>query len=213
MVAHFRKIELLENLLIISEECKMSDEPQQQHTIANSSKPVLVLDIDNTLICAGQIQCGNDSIQIVCRKNVFYVKTRPFLKEFLDLMRNYYEIYFFTSSVKIYGKKVIEHIAPGTPEDHCFYRDSCISADGCLIKDLSILQKPLEKMVLIDDSLASGLHFPNNIVGVPYWCGDPEDNVLQNILVPLLTQCACQQNVAESIISKARSIPSLVCFT
>jgi Dullard-like phosphatase family protein len=159
-------------------------------------RPALVLDLDETLVSTSLIPGDSDSIRIRIRRRVFYVRPRPGLPEFIKTLSSIFDIYFFTSSAPEYANPIIDSIAPGTPIERRFFRDSCVSFCGYPVKDLRVLARPLSRILLIDDLEGSGLMQPQNLIRVSPWQGnDPEDNVLMSQLLPVLLEVSLERDL------------------
>jgi RNA polymerase II subunit A small phosphatase-like protein len=67
----------------------------------------LILDLDETLVHSSQSLPPAYDFKIALQKkpkNVYvYVNTRPFLAEFLEIVKDLYEVVVFTSGVKYVG--------------------------------------------------------------------------------------------------------------
>jgi TFIIF-interacting CTD phosphatase-like protein len=66
---------------------------------------------------------------------------------------------------------------------------------GYLVKDLSVLRRPLKQMLLVDDIAGSALAHPMNLVRIKPWMGDLNDRVLLDHLLPLLESVAVYSDV------------------
>ena len=161
-----------------------------------NSKPALVLDLDETVIRATRIRTKNpDQKKIVVNRTRFYVQSRPGLKQFLDEMKQIFDIYFFTASDKEYADLVIHEVAPFVPCSHCFYRDSITYDDGVEVKDLTKIGKPLNKVLLVDNQGSSGFYQPENTIIIKSWYGDINDHTLLEELEPVLKEASSESNL------------------
>ena len=171
-----------------------NDKNKEVHV--ENSKPLLVLDLDETLIRASRCKGKNNSQKpITVHKHKFYIKYRPGLKEFLQEMKKYYDIYIFTASEKEYGTKILDLIAPFIPESHRFFEDSITHDDGVNVKDLTKISKSLNKILLVDNDASSGYYQPNNTIVINSWYGDLNDNSLLQELQPVLIEATCESNI------------------
>lgn len=59
----------------------------------------------------------------------------------------------FTASHECYGQVVVNYLDPNRQYiSHCYFRDSCHkSQEGFFIKDLRVVDRQLDKMLLIDN--------------------------------------------------------------
>lgn len=100
-----------------------------------------------------------------------YVTTRPGLQSFYSTVKKMFDIYFFTSSEKKYADQIIDFIDDSIPHERRFFRDSCICYAGYYVKDLSILKRDLQDVVLLDDTEGCALKQPKNLIRVNPWYG------------------------------------------
>jgi RNA polymerase II subunit A small phosphatase-like protein len=124
------------------------------------------------------------------------------LAEFLARIRRLYDVYFFTSSSKEYADQIVEHIAPQVDSSRRFFRDSCCAYHGYYVKDLKILKRPVDQILMVDDSMGSGLKNSLNMLAVLPWTGSETDDMLMGQLLPLLEKIA----FAPDLVAAAHSI-------
>jgi CTD small phosphatase-like protein 2 len=153
----------------------------------------LVLDLDNTLVYVMTAQAF-DSKKVFKDADVRsakYIDTkkgitmelriiiRPYAIEMLKQLTTYYEIIIFTAANKAYGDAVIDELDPtNTLIDYRLYRDSCIRSNSSYVKDLRILDRKMESMVMVDDSIASfSSHLENGIFIPPFAGGEPDNEL------------------------------------
>lgn len=87
------------------------------------------------------------------KEHIVYVKKRPFLQTFLERVANMFEIVIFTASQSIYAKQLLDILDPDQNIiSRRAYRESCIFADGCYTKDLTVLGVDLANIAIIDNS-------------------------------------------------------------
>ena len=161
-----------------------------------TSKPILVLDLDETLIKSAMIKTENASSHPIKigRRRVF-IQIRPGVSEFLKELSGMYEIYFFTAAAENYANQIIDLILPDTPKDHRFFKDSCSCICGYSVKDLTLIHHKQDRILLVDDMSGSGLIQPKNLIRITAWYGDKEDNVLTDQLLPLLKSIANEKDL------------------
>lgn len=154
-----------------------------------TSKPAVVFDLDDTLVHVTLLPPINldkkNYFTITVKRRRFYVQMRPYLHYFLERISKIYDIYIFTASNKEYANLIIDKILPNVKESHRFYKNSCIMVNGYFVKNLNIIGRPIQKILLIDDSSGSGLTNPKNLVKIKPWNGEKNDNVLKDLLLLL----------------------------
>jgi CTD small phosphatase-like protein 2 len=157
---------------------------------ANAPPITLALDLDETLVhCSIQ---PIDSPEFTFHVNFngvdyeVYVRIRPHLEYFLKQVAQWFEVVVFTASQKVYADSLLNIIDPRNEYiSHRVFRDSCVCVEGNYLKDLNILGRPLDKVVIVDNSFqAFGFQLDN---GIPCesWFDDEHDCELLN-LIPFL---------------------------
>lgn len=178
-------------------------------------KPVIALDIDDTIISCSFIKKSAYSFSVkVGSHQRAYIKLRPGLNEFLKEASKMFEIFFFSSSTNSYGNQIVNMIAPSTPTNYRFFRDSCKDIFGYSVKDLSLLNRPINKILLIDDIHGSALLQPDNLIRITPWNGDEEDSVLLDQLLPILKRIKDEENLPTAFkkIIKSEHFGDLISF-
>jgi len=167
-------------------------------------KKALVLDLDETLAHSHMDFDGHyDALLEFWTKNsveVVAVNLRPHLRTFLRTVAMWYNVYIFTAAAREYADPLVNMIDVGGVVKGRFFRDSCLETKLGSVKDLSLVQNDLRKVLIIDNSSVSYVLHEDNAVPISTWTHDPLDEQLLNLL-PLLENLA---NVAD-----VRSILSL----
>lgn len=162
------------------------------------SKKLLLFDLDETLVhcfegepkkfTAKTRKCflQTESQILKCDINV-----RPFVNQALRKLKEAgFELGIFTASSQDYADAIIEQIIDPFQEliSVRLYRHHCFrTEDGIYIKDLRILDHPLNQTLLIDNSVHSfGFQIPNGIPIIPFF-SDPNDLEMHH-LANYLTQ-------------------------
>lgn len=137
--------------------------------------PLLVVDLERTLI--GTIHDYNMGYR--------HVK-RPGLTKFINALSNYYEIVIFSENDAGTVQEILEHI---DPEGKCHKLGSAAAEirGVSVLKRLDRMNRPLSKVILIDDSAESSSLFPRNTLLVKPFTDvrDKTDTTLLD-LIPLL---------------------------
>jgi len=144
----------------------------------------LVLDLDETLVHSSLQQTLDSDFQFSVNipdagPRTVYVKTRPFLSQFLEYASSLFEIVVFTASPTMYANKVFDLIDPERRMiDHRMFRHHCHLHKGNYVKDLSALGRDLSKVVIIDNAVeAMGFQLHNGIF-IESFLGSPADTSL-----------------------------------
>lgn len=130
------------------------------------------------------------------------VVIRPYAIEMLKQLSPYYEIIIFTAAIKSYGDAIIDTLDPdGTLIDYRLYRENCIKVDGQYIKDLRILNRDLDSVVMVDNKIVSFSSQIENGIVVPAFSSSKPDSDLAALWV-FLRQAVLAEDVRVPIASK-----------
>lgn len=105
------------------------------------------------------------------------VHLRPFVRDTLRSLKKKYELILFSSS----SKEITNRIAEILEKEEEFFsfrlsRESCFMTDNNLfIKDLRIINRPLERLLLVDDSTYGFGFQPENGVPIIPFTGAKDD--------------------------------------
>ena len=167
------------------------------------SKPyTLILDLDETMI----------SFQFISQeRGIGEMHLRPGLENFLDIIREYYEIIVFTSGTREYADMVldvIEHKKQKKLFDGRLYREHTTCIGNKYIKDLSKIGRDLSRTLIVDNLPQSFKFQKENGILISSFYG--EDNVedkalieLQKILIKIYEE---NNDVRKSIIKYKEEI-------
>ena len=136
-----------------------------------SNKPLIILDLDETLIHCYQLDNEN------CK---FY--TRPYVYELLKYLKKHFYVVLFTAGEKDYVKCVLNELDSNQSYfDFILDRSSCIEFNNIYIKDLRIFNT-INKIYIIDNNIYS---FSNNLdkgILIQSYFGNEEDTVLKSLM-------------------------------
>lgn len=162
-------------------------------------KKVLALDLDETLVHSSfQPRANADLVVKVTLNSVeleAYVSIRPHFFHFLTEMSKIFEVAVFTAGVPGYASAILDEIDTQQLINYRFYRESCLCMNGSYIKDLRVIGRDLDDVLIIDNSPISYHLQPFNAVPITSWFDNIKDRELLR-LIPIL-----------SCLSKVRSIP------
>jgi CTD small phosphatase-like protein 2 len=91
------------------------------------------------------------------------------------------EIIVFTASYANYANAIIDYLDPsGTLISHRLYRDHCTFSHGIHIKDLRRINRSLENLIIVDNSVYSYLlQMENGVPILPYFEGTNDNELLK----------------------------------
>ncbi|EFC50632.1 predicted protein [Naegleria gruberi] len=136
-------------------------------------KPVLILAVEDLLIHT-----------YYTPRTGWKTQKRPGLDNFLKTISQYYELVFFSENYMTSVQQIIERLDPNQYA-HKLFKDSTTMENGKTIKDLSLMNRPIERIVLIDHRAEAYSKQPENTLVVEPWKGDTSDRLLTD-LVPFL---------------------------
>eukprot|EP00520_Triparma_pacifica_P006666 CAMPEP_0118649638 /NCGR_PEP_ID=MMETSP0785-20121206/9811_1 /TAXON_ID=91992 /ORGANISM="Bolidomonas pacifica, Strain CCMP 1866" /LENGTH=453 /DNA_ID=CAMNT_0006541941 /DNA_START=22 /DNA_END=1380 /DNA_ORIENTATION=+ len=142
--------------------------------------PTLVLDLEETLVSATW-----------SKKYGWRHAKRPGVDKFLQTMGMYYEIVLMSPSLPQNAEPVIASLDKDRYIMHHIFREGLHYIDGVHVKDLDNLNRPVNRIVVIDDDRAAVKKHPSNLIKVkPYT--DPHDRSDDTLLklIPILVEIA-----------------------
>ena len=140
-------------------------------------KFTLVLDLDETLI----------SFKTCPEQNKGLLRLRPGLFEFLDEMKKNYELIIFTSATNEYADPLLAAIEKDKKIfDYKLYRQHTLIYNNEIVKDISKIGRPLNKIIIVDNLVQNfRLQKENGIMIKAFWGEDAYDNALFELKVIL----------------------------
>jgi len=172
----------------------------------NTNKPyTLVLDLDETLIHFKANPNNEESGTI---------RIRPYLYQFLEKIKKYYELVVFTAATQEYADPIINALEQSKKYfDYRLYRIHTIIIDNDFVKDISKLGRDLRKTIIVDNMEQNYKLQKNNGITIrPFWGKDNDDSALIDLLEILINIAERNLDVRtglklfkEDIISKVTS--------
>lgn len=183
-----------ENGFILNTSNSLLPDPME----CDKDKICLVLDMDETLIHSSfnppdkpdfQFDIGPEGAEAT-----IYVGIRPGLDRFLADLSPLFELVVFTASTQPYADAVLNFVDPKHYIKYRLYRDSCTDFGGHWVKDLSRLNRKLERLIIIDNSPTAYLFQPSNAIPISSWFDEKNDHEL-SILRDFLMQSYRVRNI------------------
>ena len=177
----------------------------------------LVLDLDETLVHSTVIDgAGYDSgssdqhqekpdhiFSFPGSRALCLVQFRPHVAEVLRLIAklDHCEVVVFTAGTQAYADEVLSVLDPDqTLIHHRLYRQHCVSdANGLYFKDLRALGRPMDRIVLVDNSPLSVAMNPSNGIPIKSWLKDPDDRELCHLF-----------ELIEALVSSDKSVQTVL---
>ena len=150
--------------------------------------PLLVLDLDETLIYSSQ-EAGSESSGV--QVGPYFTRARPFLGEFLHDVSQVFSIGVWSSSSPDYVAAIVQRfLTPITEPEFSWARDKCtITFDHFnqayvpekRLKKLKKLGYNLQRVLIVDDSPEKVRRNYGNAIYVDPWFGEPRDQELRHL--------------------------------
>ncbi|XP_072998069.1 uncharacterized protein [Typha latifolia] len=190
-------------------------------------KLTVVLDLDETLVCAYEtsslpsivrsqaIEAGVKCFELECisidkevegkqKVNHVTVFERPGLHEFLRQIHEFADLILFTAGLEGYARPLVDKIDVENRFSLRLYRPATVSTEYREhVKDLSCLSKDPCRIVLVDNNPFSFILQPlNGIPCVPFSAGQPYDDQLLGVILPLLKHLSLQKDVRSALYER-----------
>ena len=157
----------------------------------------LILDLDETLI---SFQYSKENK----KEGILYL--RPGLRIFLKEISELYEIIIFTSSTREYASPIIDKIEK---ENKFFsgrlYREHNIIINNEYIKDISLLGRNIQKVIIVDNMIQNFRLQKENGILIRWYCGDENDNILFNLKKLLMRIYDEREDDVRNLIKKYKN--------
>ncbi|MBN2410566.1 HAD family hydrolase [candidate division KSB1 bacterium] len=157
-----------------------------------TKKPLLILDLDETLIFSSlEILPDTEKLKHIVW-NKYFIHQRPFLQKFLTEIVDKYKPAVWTSAGDEYAKRIIEFIGgKNLPLEFLWTREKCTykrdpgTGNEYFLKNLKKVFKlgyPKEKVLIVDDTPENLNQQYGNYIRVQPFRGDKNDRELLRLL-------------------------------
>ncbi|SMR41397.1 unnamed protein product [Zymoseptoria tritici ST99CH_1E4] len=125
-------------------------------------------------------------------KNGYRTAKRPGIDYFIRYLSQYYELVLFTSAPRAMADPIVAKLDPFHFIMWPLGREATKYENGEYVKDLSYLNRPLNKTLIIDTHAPHVKNQPENAIIIPKWSGDPKDPHVKDLvaLIPFLEYVA-----------------------
>lgn len=165
----------------------------------------LVLDLDETLVHSSFTQVPDPDftieIELDGAVHKVYVRKRPGVDEFLREVGKKFEVVIFTASLAKYADPLLDILDKEKVIAKRLFREACVFHYGNYVKDMSLLGRPLEDSMIVDNSPYSYMFQPDNAIPITSWFNDQSDTELYQLL-PFLDQLAEVEDVTRLLSQK-----------
>ena len=125
-------------------------------------------------------------------KHGYRTAKRPGIDYFVRYLSQYYELVLFTSVPIAMADPIMKKLDPFHFIMWPLGREATKYEKGEYVKDLSYLNRPLDKTIIIDTHAPHVRNQPENAIILPKWSGDPKDDHTKDLvaLIPFLEYLA-----------------------
>ncbi|KAI8842287.1 HAD-like domain-containing protein [Chytriomyces cf. hyalinus JEL632] len=153
---------------------------------SDAGKKCLVLDLDETLVHSTFKPIPNADfiipINIEGQYHNVYVLKRPHVDKFLQVLGKQFEVVIFTASMSNYANPVLDLLDTTKVVKHRLFREHCVFHETKYVKDLSVLGRPLESTMILDNAPESYMFQKSNGVPCQSWFKDMDDDELDELI-------------------------------
>jgi len=104
-------------------------------------------------------------------------------------MSKYYELIVFTASLSKYADPLVDILDPKRLCVYRLFREHCTYYNNSYVKDLTRIGRPMENIVILDNSPIAYLFQPENALPILSWYEDMRDRELYRFM-PVLERLA-----------------------
>ncbi|XP_058013063.1 CTD small phosphatase-like protein 2-B [Ahaetulla prasina] len=171
-------------------------------------KNTLVLEVEGTLALSSLTAVWDDASTFTTtfqdRCYQVSIKLRPHLPEFLEALAKIYEIFVFTTAKQDYADQMLKVLGPQRKLiRHQLSQEDCLCSHGSYVKDLSVVERDLDRTVAVATCLQAFPYQMSNVIVVPEWQGDRQDKELLR-LIPALQTISQAVDIRAEIARKHR---------
>lgn len=141
-------------------------------------KPVLVVPVENFLIYSSYNS-----------RTGWKTQKRPGVDQFLQALSKHFEIVFFSDNYMSPSLAQMLEKIDQYQVAHKLFKDATVTEGTRNIKDISLLNRPLEKIIMIEHRPDAYSKQPENTLKITPWKGDTQDRTLVD-LIPFLEMVA-----------------------
>ncbi|KAL8960615.1 MAG: hypothetical protein Q9193_002709, partial [Seirophora villosa] len=116
------------------------------------------------------------------REHGWRMAKRPGVDYFLRYLSQYYELVIFTSLPSMTADPIIRKLDPYRVVQWPLFREATRYKNGEYIKDLTYLNRPLSRTIILDTSAKHTSLQPGNAIILPPWTGSPTDKELVSFI-------------------------------
>ncbi|SCQ16690.1 NLI interacting factor-like phosphatase, putative [Plasmodium ovale] len=164
----------------------------------DKGRKTIVLDLDETLVHSSLKKETHNSFRIHIEMGeggyFIYVNKRPGVDYFFKEISKYYEVVIFTASLPKYANAVIDKLDTNNICAYRLFRESCTFWNNNYVKDIKMLGRDLNNVIIIDNSTYVQKFCADNCFLIKSWFDDPTDTELYN-LIPFLKKLSTKKSV------------------
>jgi len=172
-----------------------------QQTPAMAGRKCLVLDLDETLVHSSFQPVDHYDFMLPVHIDdvtyTVYVAKRPGVDEFMKAMGKVYEVVIFTASLSQYADPVLDLLDIHKVVSYRLFREHCTLVKGSYVKDMGRMGRPIQSVMIMDNSPHSYAFNPENAIPCESWFDDQTDHELLDFIPVLLEVATCDNVINE----------------
>jgi len=178
-ITGFPKVEFMLPPQLPEDEGKLTVVLDLDETLVHSKLPRGLQDLRQEEERKEETEPYNDYFEVVVFSETFRVHKRPGLDEFLEEASKHYELVCFTAGIQEYAEVLMDCIDPERKYfRHRLFRQHCVQIGGSYVKDLRVVNRKMERVVLVDNNAFSFLLQLGNGIPVSSFMDDANDTAL-----------------------------------
>lgn len=181
LISYFNKQKYFESII---SSIKSNINNTHGNLIFDQQKPLLILDLDETLIHSDiDLNWSVHDHYLTIDNTTIAINIRPFLYPFLNFCKLHFEMVIFTASCSDYADPIIDFIEQNEKYfKYRFYREHCVFYKNLYIKDLSIFDVCLSRVIILDNNIFSFAHYLSNGILISSFYNDSDDYDLLSLI-------------------------------
>lgn len=196
----FIALKAVRNLKKIPKEKILDKKLNLVKSFQHEGRKTVIFDLDETLVHCVGMNRGHVALPVKFpngKSCLAGVNIRPYAKECLEVASKLFEVIVFTASHKCYADVIIDYLDPQHKFiHHRLYREHCVQINSVNVKDLRIINRRIQDIVIIDNSVFSFAFHLDNGVPIITWMKNPYDKELYS-LIPYFNVIADAEDVRE----------------
>ena len=113
-------------------------------------------------------------------------------------MHKHFELVVFTASLSKYADPLVDILDPDKMTAYKLFREHCTFVNNAFVKDLTRLGRPMNDVIIVDNSPIAYMFQPENAIPILSWYDSMDDRELPR-LAHILERLAYEEDVRKII--------------